>query len=79
MLERLPAANAAGGLEAALLSQIRSGDLSLKAVAPVMDEAPLRRQPSGSLASVLRRRMAERKQALHGEEADGVDVEDEWK
>ena len=60
------------------MSQIRSGDLSLKAVAPVKEEAPLRRQPSGSLASVLRRRMAERKQALHGEEADG-DVEDEWK
>ena len=57
------------------MDQIRSG-VALKHVvqqAAASKPAPLRREPSGSIASALRRRLAERKQALDGSALDTAD------
>ena len=66
---------AAGGL-AASLAQIRKGSARLKPVQSAK-MPPLTRQQSDSLASVLRRRIAERKAAI-GDDGDEDGDEDEW-
>lgn len=69
---------------AASLALIRKGGVALKPTAvgaKPSPKAPLVREPSGSIASALRRRLEERKHALDGA-APGAAVEeeeaDEW-
>ena len=79
-----PPPSDAGGLSASL-ALIRQGHVPLKHVDPAAaatsKAAPLLREPSGSIASALRRRLAQRKLALDGASpgaAAEVDDDDEW-
>lgn len=78
-VEAAPAAEAGAEGLAASLALIRKGSTQLK---PVSREgsAPIARQPSSSLASVLRRRLAERKVAMgdNGDADDGEEADEEW-
>ena len=78
------ASTEAGGLSASL-ALIRQGHVPLKhveaAVGGAKKKPPMQRQPSGSIASALRRRLAERKMALDGALAGAATAEvddDEW-